>query len=105
MFHTGICDDDTTQWPDLYNDKTSKIPLSNPGAARQILGSSALRPFGGIPSTKHPRLNYDDRRFSDNQDTVKVCYLVATYLLPQTKLTIRKFTFKNYYSFDPKFKT
>ncbi|XP_037029978.1 low-density lipoprotein receptor-related protein 4 isoform X2 [Bradysia coprophila] len=67
----GICDDDTTQWPDLYNDKTSKIPLSNPGAARQIFGSSALRPFGSIPSTKHPRLSYDDRRFSETQDTVK----------------------------------
>lgn len=54
----------------MYNDKPTKIPLSNPGAARQIFGSSELRPFGSLPSTKQPRLGYDDRRSSYSLGTI-----------------------------------
>lgn len=54
----------------MYNDKTTKVPLSNPGAARQIFGSSALRPIGSLPSTKQPRLGYDDRRSSYSLGTI-----------------------------------
>lgn len=53
----------------MYNDKTTKIPLSNPGAARQIFGSSALRPHG-LPSTKQPRLSDNDRRSSYSLGTI-----------------------------------